>query len=533
MLAYWVSPAWDCFTAKPNWEMPAPTSNIELTQKPLTMMRRVSLLCVAALLATVIHLGSSVAGDTIPVGKNRQLLIDDYAIAEMEGLKRTLQQPKKHNDNPVLVGENPWERGVWGPASPSALYDQGKIRLWYRAVYFTRPFSFVEASADAQVRGRQIADLLDSMICQMAYAESHDGVHFQKPKLGIIDYQGSNENNLVWGRYGDWANMVMKSPGEVDPKRCYRCIIWAKKEYGGYYGNIAIYSPDGLHWKLGPKPTRGALDHAYNYWYDPLRKEWLSLIQFGNAPRTAGRMVSKDFVNWSDRKEVLAPDKHDPPGTEFYIPTIMMIDDLYLCFLHIFHTGADVPNDRNPRQHGAIDIQLATSRNGIHWERAAGREVFLPNGAEGEFDQSMVIFVGPPVEFTGQLLFYYSGTRGSHGSTNRTSGIGLATLRPDRFVALEPTGTMGQMITRPFRVSGKTLLVNADAHHGSVTIEVIDANGVARKGFGLADARPLDSNRLAHKIAWKNHPDLSSLVGEVVRLRFRMKTAKLFSFYFR
>ena len=103
-------------------------------------MRQVSLLCVAVLLATVIRLGRLLTADTIPVGNNRQLLIDDYVIAEIQGLKRTVRQPKKHAANPVLVGEQPWERGVWGPASPSALYDQGKStpvvpgRLFYPAV---------------------------------------------------------------------------------------------------------------------------------------------------------------------------------------------------------------------------------------------------------------------------------------------------------------------------------------------------------------------------------------------------------------
>ena len=497
-------------------------------------MSRVSSLCRWTLLGVCICPTVSVAAEPIHVGTFRQLFIDEYAIAEMEGLQRTVQQPKKHKDNPIIVGKHPWERGVWGPAVPSALYDEGKIRLWYRAVYFTRPFSFVDASEDPEVRQRQIADLLDSMICQMAYAESRDGVHFEKPKLGIIDYKGSKENNLVWGRYGDWANMVMKLPDEPDPNRRYRCIIWAKKEYGGYYGNIAIYSPDGLHWKLGPKPTRGALDHAYNFWFDPFRKEWISLIQFTTLPRrSVGRMVSKDFVNWSDRREVLVPDDKDPPGTEFYIPTIMMIDQLYVCFLHIFHTRATESNDRAPRQHGNRDVQLATSRDGIHWERTCDRQVFLPNGPKGAFDQTMVMFVGPPVEFENQLLLYYSATKGSHGSTNRTRAIGLATLRPEGFVALEPKGTVGKMTTQPFRVAGNKLLVNADSHGGAVTVEVLDADGVARQGFSRADAKPLKSDSLAHEVAWKGHPDLSSLMGEVVRLRFRIRAAKVYSFRFR
>jgi predicted GH43/DUF377 family glycosyl hydrolase len=475
----------------------------------------------------------SVAAEPIDVGTFRQLFIDEYAIAEMEGLQRTVQRPKKHEDNPIILGVHPWEQGVWGPAVPSALYDEGKIRLWYRAVYFTRPFGFVDAEQDPEVRGRQIADLLDSMVCQMAYAESRDGVHFEKPKLGIIDYKGSKDNNLVWGRYGDWANMVMKMPDEPDPNRRYRCIIWAKKEYGGYYGNIAIHSPDGLNWTLGPKPAQGALDHAYNYWYDPFRKEWISLIQYASVPkRTLGRMVSKDFVNWTERGEVLVPDDKDPPGTEFYIGTIMMIDQLYLCFLHIFHTGPGKYDDGAPRQRGTRDIQLATSRDGIHWERTCDRQVFLPNGPKGAFDQSMVMFVGPPVEFENQLLLYYSATKGEHGSTNRTRAIGLARLRPDGFVALEPKGTKGMMTTQPFRVEGKKLLVNADASRGAVTVEILDADGVARPGFGLTDAEPLASDTLAHEVTWKGHSDCSAFMGKVVRLRFGIKQAKLYGFRF-
>lgn len=473
----------------------------------------------------------AIVAEPIHVGQYRQLFIDEYAIDKMDGLQRTIQQPDKHKDNPIIKGVHEWERGVWGPAVPSALFDEGKIRLWYRAVYFTRPFSFVDASNDPEIRQRQIADLLDSMVCQMAYAESEDGVNFVKPKLGIIDYKGSKENNLVWGRYGDWANMVMKLPDEPNPNKRYRAIIWAKKEYGGYYGNIAIYSPDGLHWTLGPKPATGALDHAYNFWWDQFRQEWVSLIQFKTLPRrTVGRMVSKDFTNWYDRREVLAPDEKDPLGSEFYIPTILMIDQLYLCFLHMFHTRAAESNEEAPRQHGARDVQLATSRDGIHWERSCDRQVFLPIGSEGAFDQTMVMFVGPPVRFKDKLMLYYSATKGSHGSTNRTRAIGLATLRPEGFVAVEPKETEGTLTTHPFRIAGENLIVNANASGGAVTVEVLNGDGTACRGFGPTDAKPLTSDSIAHTVAWNDYTNVSSLMDKVVRLKFQIKSAKLYSF---
>ncbi len=70
-------------------------------------MRRVSLLCLVALLDMFICLSVSVAADTVVVGTYRQLLIDDFAIAEMPGLQRILQQPKKHKDVSAQI-----DRGV-------------------------------------------------------------------------------------------------------------------------------------------------------------------------------------------------------------------------------------------------------------------------------------------------------------------------------------------------------------------------------------------------------------------------------------
>ena len=37
-----------------------------------------------------------------------------------------------------------------------------------------------------------------SMLASGVYAESKDGVNWRKPKLGIVEYNGSRENNLVW-----------------------------------------------------------------------------------------------------------------------------------------------------------------------------------------------------------------------------------------------------------------------------------------------------------------------------------------------
>lgn len=440
------------------------------------------------------------AKETAVVGKNRrQLFLDDYLIGEMKGLKRVLHQPTKHAANPIIAGAQPWETSA---DMPSVLFDQGQFRLWYRAL-----------------------DVKST--CRMAYAESKDGLTFDKPILNLIDFAGKKENNLVWGPMGDWANMVLKFPDEPDPAKRYQCLIWALPACGGYYGNIGLYSPDGLRWTMTDRPKAGKLDHAYNYCYDPLRKEYLSLIQFQTRPRTVGRMVSGDFVNWKERQEVLVPDKADPPGTEFYIPTITMIDDLYLCFLHIFHTNV---KEALPRKFGTIAIQLATSRDGLHWKRAGERQVFLPLGPKGAFDHGMVFFVGPPVEHKGEVRFYYCGWDGDHGATKRKAAIGLASLRQDGYVSLEPQKEEGELTTRPFKLDGANVEVNADARRGALRVAVLDAAGKPVPGFDLADATPNTTDGLAQRLGWKGNKDLASLAGKVIQLKFHLRNARLFAF---
>jgi len=39
----------------------------------------------------------------------RQLFVDEFLVAEMSGLKRTIHQPLDYGKNPVMLPEHPWE----------------------------------------------------------------------------------------------------------------------------------------------------------------------------------------------------------------------------------------------------------------------------------------------------------------------------------------------------------------------------------------------------------------------------------------
>src|SRR5690606_1597483 len=99
-------------------------------------------------------------------------------------LKLTMLEGEKHKSNPVLRrGEkgalDDWMVQFYG----SVVKVDGKYRLWYIASDSAR-FQTVKQSTGFSA-------------FRPAYAESEDGINWTKPSLGLVDYNGSRDNNLV------------------------------------------------------------------------------------------------------------------------------------------------------------------------------------------------------------------------------------------------------------------------------------------------------------------------------------------------
>ena len=103
----------------------------------------------------------------------KHLFIDDDIIQDMNGLRRGLNQPRKHPGNPILKPDEPWE---WFHGT-SVFYDEeeGIYKMWY---------------------GVQKGNNMQSG--SLAYATSTDGIHWEKPKLGLFEWGGTMENNVVF-----------------------------------------------------------------------------------------------------------------------------------------------------------------------------------------------------------------------------------------------------------------------------------------------------------------------------------------------
>ena len=75
------------------------------------------------------------------------------------------------------------------------------------------------------------------------------------------------------------------------------------------------------------------------------------------------------------------------------------------------------------------------------------------------------------------------------------------------------------------------LNVNTSAA-GSARVAITDPEGRPFGGFAIADCDLVLTNDVDHVVSWKGHSDVSALAGKPVRLRFEMRSTKLYAFQF-
>ena len=363
-----------------------------------------------------------------------------------------------------------------------------------------------------------------------------DGIFWDRPNLKLVDYKGAKDNNIVLD-HAAFAN-VIKDDRDPDPNRLYKFLF-----YDGIIGPATMgegvsvaFSPDGKNWTRHPdNPVikRVSDCHVLLGW-DDLHNTYVSYarpsVHEGNKTRRIGRSVSDDFINWTLPETVLAPDELDPPGFEFYGMTVFKYEGFYIGQLYAY---AAPPEEPQIRFYGTMDIQLASSRDGIEWERTGNRKSFIPNGPPGSIDAGEIYIAREPVIVDDEIWFYYSACPSEHGITGRTGPLCLGKLRMDGFVSADAGNQMGTLVTKPFVCEGNELIINASAEKGLVAVVVLDESGIQYSGYSKRDCVLFDSDSISHKVTWEKRPTLDELKGKTIRLKFYLKDANLYSFTIR
>ena len=464
-------------------------------------------------------------GDPIALAGNRQLFIDDLIIEEMNGVTRTLNQPTKYQGNPVLWPTKPWEgRRLDLYASP--LYDaaEGLFKVWY--VCKSRGYTVNYATSKDGI-------LWDKPILgNLEWGDDADVVHEDGTREGPRFASPSRDNNLILIGAGNLN--VIKDDQDPDPGRLYKSLFFHNK-----YRYVSVaFSPDGERWTLyegNPVLEKASDTHTLLGWdesvgaYVAYPRPWMSTAEGDRHIRVIGRSVSEDFTTWTEPEVVLEPDDQDPPGLELYCMPVFKQGGLYIGLPWAYHAYPEEPL-AGVRQGATIDAQLAYSRDGMEWHRAADRAPFIPLGPPGSVDGGRVTPAKEPVQVGDELWFYYGASDGDHSNGFRPGCICLAKLRLDGFVSVDAGSAGGTLLTKPFRCDGGVLLVNASARSGAVLVAVLDEDGSHVEGYARVDCALFDGDSVRHRVNWRGGVSLDALAGRNIRLKFYLRSAKLYSF---
>lgn len=493
------------------------------------------------------------------VGQETQLFVDNWCIESAQAVTRRWHKPVRRGDKPVLAGDKPWEIfPYFSYANYSVLRDpqDGFFKCWYEDGGLDKPGNWSLSHS------------------RVLYAESRDGIHWNKPELDIVLHKGrptnivgghdmgehSSEKN-PWPKRVVHGHAVIIDPRPPSPEHRFRMI---------FFPLGAAHSADGKHWTPYPEtPTFGStlnLGDVITLWYDSdsrdfvmnTRKAVMARVAAPDshprvrqsarpyAPHRADLMNlrrvyqsrSHDFIHWSDPVLILAPvDDFDNVDDQYYGMGQFQVGRMHFGTLGILRTA---DNER--------DVRLVFSRDGVHWSHGdRGTPFFAPSGGTA-WDARMVSIAPAPIEVGDEMWFYHGSTAAHHdywysredlNTPERHDlslvrfGMGLATLRRDGFASID-TGDVrpGVFSTPPVASAGTSLFINARCRDGgSIRVTLTDINGRTLDGCELAKCDPFKGDDVRHKLTWQGR-DAIPEAGTFRRIVFHLRKAEIFSFRF-
>lgn len=478
------------------------------------------------------------------MGTAAQLFVDRVLVRESRGVAFTLHQGERHPSNPLVAADQPWE-GWRLELFGSVIWDvEDQI---YKMWYIGEPVG-VFGPAPKGASG-------DNPTC---YATSKDGIHWEKPPVGIIP-ASFKHNALLFATH---LASVYKDREEADPAKRYKMVCWI--DNGKLRGYHTMVSPDGLRWSpFSSKPICRGADVVTAY-YDERHRMWVVLAKIGTVIRGHNRRVfwvttSRDFTEWTEPELAIYPDLMDDAGslarieesrslldvpddpaqmrTEFYGVGFYPTESCTLGFPWLFTINNKA---RYGNQEGPFELQLAVTRDFKHWERPF-RTPCISRGKPGDWEWGIQQTAARAIRVGDEIRLYYCGANYTHGTpvlyrqegtgrkTRYTSSIGLATWKADRFVSADGFDREAQLTTVPVIHSGNRLELNARTRSGgSLTVELLDAGGRPL----TKPSRSVKGDDLRHTVRWDDNA-IASLRGKPVMVRFHLAGAELYTFAFR
>ena len=395
---------------------------------------------------------------------------------------------------------------------------------------------------------------------RVCYAESRDGMHWEKPSLGICEYGGSRDNNIILdSETGSFDNfMVFRDPNQKEGSdELYKGV--ASLVVDGVNALWCFTSADALHFRLAWEITRlGMFDTLNIALWDEATSRYFAYVR-GFHKKTGGDGPLDFAVDVRDIRVLTSPDFHtwtEPVLLDFGgaddIPLYTNVAQKYERADHMF-VGFPTRYIERPAWNGSFerlcgkekrlermrssprygltvtDCVFMCSRDGFRWDRTD--EAFLRPGPEEPYNwvygdcypaRGLVETPGSYPGTDDELSFFTF--------TNHWSGtpakLWRNTIRMDGFLSRHAPYEEKVVVTKPFVYDGNELRVNFSTSalgYLYVTLRAADGREIKScETFGDSTDRVIDFE----------DGSAADLCGQEVVMSIRLRDADIWSFRF-
>lgn len=431
----------------------------------------------------------------INIGNKRECFFDNFLIDEQKTTaEKRLNKPARQDV--ILVLDKPWEGKYTTFFCP--VYAQGKWHLYYTST-------------------------LDSQTKFVMYAESDDALEWTRPNLGIVEFNGSKDNNIIFDmemfkgldfkNFDNFSVFYDENPACPKNEKYKMVALWM-----GHASLVSLLSEDGIHWgNLKVVTTGGDFDSQNRaFWskehnkyfcylrggqkvgkeiplidksyYDKIAKaledpERFLLREPGDGTDTLMRDVrvceSEDFINWSK------PTKITTTGTPY-----QLYNNVVFPYQRAPHMFVGMPLRYTERKAWTKNYDELCGREGrlkrmkiiLRFGLAVTDSLFMSSRDGYNFTKYDEAFITPPPENPESFVYgdctacpalievpskipgaeneYMIIVRENFRAVESPNQLVKYTIRLDGFVSFHAGGEKATVVTKEFVYSGKDLYAN-------------------------------------------------------------------------
>lgn len=482
------------------------------------------------------------------------LAIDSVSLPLRRNLTLHITKPYVHPE-PVLtprLNEHKMPDHLAAHFYGTVLYEDGKFRMWY---------SPCGKGPDPALPPEAVEDIpyIDAAWTRgpICYAESTDGINWERPNLGQFEYRGNKDHNgLDMGFDSIAGAAIIRDDREPDPAKRYKAVF----TYYVYTGDTCATlggatSPDGIHWTPGPiNPLNRHFFEATGFHRHG--DMYVAIGQKGgdyysenatHSSRQGRAHISYDFENWTSAyaDSLLLPEPRDASLRSTYgkydqVHVGIGTANYNNVTVGLFGFWHNDPDFRNI----SCDLGLVVSNDGLNFRQVVQGMPYLKQedspiiGFDNKTPHVMLTQGNGIVNVGGRTLIYHGRwTNGNviSGPSEHFVGsydlhleyideyyadIALAEIERDRWggLGLFPDTEDGHVWTAPVRLPD-------DMSAFQLSLNATDVSGlkvsIAKEGLqlidGFGDGTCPGGDGFDSVVNWGG--DLNKLAGQSVRFR--------------